>query len=123
VILHIRYKDHAIFGPHFTDPANLMTTTTIRLSEALLGFNRILFTHLDGRGIRVDSKRGERIIQPGSQCVIKGEGMPKRGKNGEKGDLWVIFEIEMPSASWAARQDPNVSEHHRKMSSGLMHTF
>jgi len=35
--------------------------------------------------------------------------MPKRGTNGEKGDLWVKFEVEMPGVSWAGRLDSEVS--------------
>ena len=109
VIFHVHHRPHHLFQPHPTEVFDLRITAKIRLSEALLGFNRLLFTHLDGRGIRVDSKRGERIIQPGGEWVIRGEGMPKIGKNGEKGDLWVRFEVEMPGVSWASRLDPVVS--------------
>lgn len=84
-------------------PHDLQTTVTLSLSEALLGFKRILVVHLDGRGLRVESKRGERIIQHGDELVIRGEGMPVRGR-GTKGDLYVKFKVEMPGVSWAARQ-------------------
>ena len=40
--------------------------------------------------------------------MIRGEGMPRIGREG-KGDLYVKLEVEMPGASWAARQDPSVS--------------
>ena len=108
VIFHISHKPHLIFKPRPRQLADLMVTANIRLSEALLGFNRILFIHLDGRGIRAESKRGERVIQPGAEWVIRGEGMPKRGRE-EKGDLWVKFEVEMPGVSWAARAESKVS--------------
>lgn len=66
-----------------------------------------MFAHLDGRGIRIESKRGERVIAPNEEMIIRGEGMPRRGRSvGDKGDLWVKFEVEMPGASWAARADP-----------------
>lgn len=52
-----------------------MTTVSITLSEALLGFSRILVTHLDGRGITVKSHENK-IIDSGDTIVIKGEGMP-----------------------------------------------
>ena len=69
-----------------------------------------MFVHLDGRGIRIDSRRGERVIVPGAEFIVKGEGMPKRGKaKGDRGDLYIKFEVEMPSVSWASRTDPQVS--------------
>jgi DnaJ family protein A protein 2 len=72
-----------------------------------LGFTRVLFVHLDGRGIRVESRRGERVIQHGEELCIRGEGLPIIG--GGRGDLRVRFEVEMPGASWAARVDGEVS--------------
>ena len=60
--------------------------------------------HLDGRGIRIEVRRGERVIRHGEELVIRGEGMPIRG-SGRKGDLYVKFEVEMPGESWASRQD------------------
>lgn len=76
----------------------------IRLSESLLGFNRVCFVHLDGRGIRIEVKKGERVIRHDEELVIRGEGMPIRGM-GRKGDLYVKFSVEMPGESWASRQD------------------
>jgi DnaJ family protein A protein 2 len=64
-----------------------------------------MFVHLDGRGIRIVSRRGERVIRHGDELVVRGEGMPIRGTDNEKGDLWVKFDVEMPGESWAARQD------------------
>jgi DnaJ family protein A protein 2 len=84
-------------------PYDLQTTVTLNLTEALLGFKRILVVHLDGRGLRVESKRGERIIQHGDELAIRGEGMPIRG-GPTKGDLYIKFKVEMPGVSWAARQ-------------------
>ncbi|ORY32569.1 chaperone regulator [Naematelia encephala] len=108
VIFHIQHKSHSVFRPNSSSPSDLSVSVTIRLSEALLGFNRVLFTHLDGRGIRIESKRGERVIQQSQVCIIRGEGLPRRGKK-ERGDLWVKFNVEMPGESWASRQDPDVS--------------
>lgn len=52
------------------------------------------------------SKRGERIIEPGQIWVIKGEGMPIRGRNkGARGDMYIRFEVEFPSVSWAKALD------------------
>jgi DnaJ-class molecular chaperone len=82
----------------------LSTTIKIRLSEALLGFSRVCLVHLDGRGIRIEVKKGERVIRHDEELVIRGEGMPIRGA-GKRGDLYVRFEVEMPGESWASRQD------------------
>lgn len=109
VIFHIRHTPHPVFRPHPTSPANLRCVVKISLSESLLGMSRVPFVHLDGRGIRIVSKRGERVISPNEELVIRGEGMPRRGRaKGDKGDLYVRFEVEMPGASWAARSNPQV---------------
>ncbi|KAK4686429.1 hypothetical protein P7C73_g3699, partial [Tremellales sp. Uapishka_1] len=105
VIFRIKFRPH----PHFTArpySSDLSITVPISLSEALLGLSRVLFVHLDGRGIRVESKRSERIIESGQEWLIKNEGMPKRGK-GSRGDLIVTFKVEHPNESWAGRQDPS----------------
>lgn len=104
VIFHIRISPHANLLRSSASPADLSVTVTITLSEALLGFDRVLLVHLDGRGIRVVSARGERVITHGEEYRIPGEGMPVRGR-GSKGDLYVKFLVEMPSVSWASRQD------------------
>nr|XP_031859221.1 uncharacterized protein CI109_005417 [Kwoniella shandongensis]KAA5526293.1 hypothetical protein CI109_005417 [Kwoniella shandongensis] len=101
VIFLIRHLPHPSFRHHPGSAGSLQIVLSIRLSESLLGFSRVLFIHLDGRGIHVTSKRGERIIQPGSVWVIKGEGMPIRGKGGRKGDMYVRFEVEFPTTDWA----------------------
>lgn len=65
LIFALKLKDHKSFHTH---GSNLMTVVHITLSEALTGFNRVLFTHLDGRGIRVASD-GKKITR--SQDLIK----------------------------------------------------
>lgn len=79
--------------------SDLMTTVHITLSEALLGFSRILITHLDGRGIHVDSEQG-RILKNGDAIVVRGEGMPTHKHPEQKGDLYIRFEVDMPSEDW-----------------------
>ena len=46
------------------------------------------------------------MIKDGQTFVVKGEGLPVRGRPGVKGDLLIEFEVEMPGSSWAARLDP-----------------
>ncbi|TRM60279.1 DnaJ C terminal domain-containing protein [Schizophyllum amplum] len=72
---------------------DLLMHVTITLSEALLGFSRILVTHLDGRGVHVSSPPGK-IIKPDDSIVLRGEGMPIYKRSDTKGDLYVLFEVE-----------------------------
>jgi DnaJ family protein A protein 2 len=83
-----------------------MTTVHLTLSEALLGFSRVVVSHLDGRGIKVSSPKGK-IVKPSDSIVLRGEGMPIINAQG-KGDLFVLFEIEMPTESWLASVDQKV---------------
>lgn len=103
VIFHIRIKHHPTLTRNGATPSDLFMGVTITLSEALLGFDRILLVHLDGRGIRVVSRRGERVIQHQDVWVVRGEGMPRR-RLGTRGDLYIRFKVEMPGVSWAVRQ-------------------
>jgi DnaJ family protein A protein 2 len=86
---------------------DLVTHVTITLSEALLGFDRILLTHLDGRGIKVTSPPGK-IIKPHDTIILRGEGMPIHKRPDEKGDLHVILDLEMPSNDWLKTIDRRV---------------
>jgi DnaJ family protein A protein 2 len=87
---------------------DLLTHISITLSEALLGFSRVIVTHLDGRGIKLSTPPGK-IIKPQDSIVLRGEGMPLYRRPDEKGDLYVLFEIEMPDHNWLTSIDRNVS--------------
>jgi DnaJ family protein A protein 2 len=95
VIFKLKCQSHQSFE---RSSQNLMTTVHLTLSEALLGFSRVVVTHLDGRGIKVTSPKGK-IIKPGDSIVLRGKGMPIQGSP-NKGDLYVLFEVEMPTESW-----------------------
>lgn len=79
----------------------------ITLSEALLGFSRILVTHLDGRGVHVASPAGK-IIKPGQTIVLRGEGMPTHKRPEQKGNLYVVLEVELPDDNWLQSVDQKV---------------
>ncbi|GAA5820976.1 hypothetical protein JCM11251_001902 [Rhodosporidiobolus azoricus] len=83
-------------------PSDLSTTLTLTLSESLLGFSRLILIHLDGRGLRVaqppPGRPGWRVLKTGDEVVVKGEGMWRKGK---QGDLIVKIEVETPSERWA----------------------
>lgn len=87
---------------------DLLAHVTITLSEALLGFSRVILTHLDGRGIKLTTPPGK-IIKPQDSIVVRGEGMPLYRRPDEKGDLYVLLDIEMPNQEWLASIDRNVS--------------
>lgn len=82
----------------------------ITLSEALLGFSRILVTHLDGRGVHVASPPGK-MIKPGQTIVIRGEGMPTFKRPEQKGNLYVVLEVELPDEDWLKGIDQAVCTH------------
>jgi DnaJ homolog subfamily A member 2 len=87
---------------------DLITHVTITLSEALLGFSRILITHLDGRGVQVTTPPGK-IIKASDTIVLRGEGMPVYKRPDQKGNLYVIFDIEMPDEAWLKGVDIKVN--------------
>jgi len=84
------------------------------VDQALLGFTRNL-THLDGRVVSLVRKG---VTQPGFVQAIKGEGMPLFERPTSHGDLFVEYNVVLPtklsketrqSASCRCRVDrPNV---------------
>ncbi|KAG8719420.1 hypothetical protein FRC08_002895 [Ceratobasidium sp. 394] len=78
--------------------ADLFVTVHITLSEALTGFNRVILTHLDGRGIRVQSSPNK-IIRSGDSMKIINEGMPFCDST-KRGDMYVMYEVDMPDDEW-----------------------
>ncbi|KAI5836147.1 DnaJ-domain-containing protein [Schizophyllum commune Tattone D] len=103
VIFILKAAPHDSFERSGND---LLTHVTITLSEALMGFSRILVTHLDGRGIKVSSPPGK-IIKPDDTIVLRGEGMPVHKRPDTKGDLYILFDVEMPDAQWLKTVDTN----------------
>lgn len=96
VVFKLKTAEHLSFERSGSD---LLTNVKITLSEALLGFSRILLTHLDGRGIQVASPSGK-VITPGYTIKLSGEGMPTFKNPDHKGDLYVVLEVEMPDSRW-----------------------
>nr|VWO95890.1 Uncharacterized protein [Ganoderma boninense] len=101
VVFTLKTKSHESFERSGND---LLTTVHITLSEALLGFSRILVTHLDGRGVHVSSPPGK-IIKPGDSIILRGEGMPQYKTPDHKGNLYVMLEIDMPDENWLKTVD------------------
>lgn len=106
VIFELKLQGHDSFERSGND---LLTRVSITLSESLLGFSRILLTHLDGRGIRVDSPPGK-AIRPGDTIIVRGEGMPQYKSPDTKGDLYVVFDVEFPEGDWLKDADRSALE-------------
>lgn len=104
VIFVLKTQQHDSFERSGND---LLAKIHITLSEALLGFSRVLITHMDGRGVRVSSPPGK-IIRPNETIILRGEGMPIYERAEEKGDLFVVLAIEMPSEQWLKTIDTTV---------------
>ena len=104
MIFTLKTKPHESFERSGSD---LLTTVHITLSEALLGFSRILVTHLDGRGVHVTSPPGK-IIKSGDSIILRGEGMPQYKTPDHKGNLYVVLEIDMPDENWLKKIDTQV---------------
>lgn len=80
--------------------ADLRAILKISLAEALTGFNRVVLTHLDGRGIQLNVQQPNgKVLRPGQVLKIPGEGMPMK-RSDAKGDLFLQVDIEFPEDGW-----------------------
>jgi len=89
---------HIVETPHDTFDragADLAAELGITLAEALTGFNRVVLTHLDGRGIQVRVDPSGKILKPDQVLKVAGEGMPVK-KSSDKGDLYLKVKINFP---------------------------
>jgi len=93
VVIEIRIKKHKDFE---RTGADLTYTANISLLEALTGF-QLLITHLDGRKVLINSKKGE-IIKPGTIKTVKECGMPFFDHPTQFGNLYIKFNIIFPKS-------------------------
>ena len=77
---------------------DLSADLNITLVEALTGFNRVILTHLDGRGIQLNLPQGQ-LLRPEQVLKVAGEGMPLK-RSDDKGDLYLIVKIKFPEDGW-----------------------
>lgn len=103
VILTFHCKEHAVFTRKGDD---LYVPYKLTLAEALLGFAKVVATHLDGRAIHLSTPPGK-VVRPGDYLRISGEGMPVHARTAgwfapkkKRGDLYVAVEIEFPPDNW-----------------------
>ena len=106
IIFELVETEHDTFHRAGSD---LQADLNITLAEALTGFNRIVLTHLDGRGIslHVNHPQG-RILRPDQVLKISGEGMPVK-RSDAKGDLYLIVKIAFPEDGWL-RDEATISK-------------
>jgi len=95
VVIVLEEKPHETFK---RKGADLFINQKIDLATALCGGN-FYITHLDDRVLKCTSHPGE-VIKPGDTKVIVGEGMPQYKRPFDKGNLYVIFEVEFPKNNW-----------------------
>lgn len=139
VIFIIRQKQH----PKFTRKGHdLAMELKISLGEAICGFERDI-VHLDGRKIHVkgpliqkirngqgeDTDAVPEMIKTGDVHVLKGEGMPKKSASRPYdyafadddnrletfGDLYIQYEVEMPSTNDSKLQQRLTSEERKTL--------
>jgi len=84
--------------------ADLAASVEITLAEALIGFNRVVITHLDGRGLQINTTQSKgKILRPDQVLKVQGEGMPVK-RTDTKGDLFLVVDVKFPADGWI--QDP-----------------
>uniref|UniRef100_A0A0E0KY24 J domain-containing protein n=1 Tax=Oryza punctata TaxID=4537 RepID=A0A0E0KY24_ORYPU len=90
LVFIIEERSHARFK---RDKDDLIYTHKISLVEALTGCT-VQLTTLDGRNLTIPVKS---VINPTSEEVVKGEGMPITKEPSKKGDLKIRFQIKFPT--------------------------
>lgn len=100
LVFWLKERSHATFTRKGHD---LAVAFQISLQEAICGVKRTI-RHLDGSELHIGSARhvthhGPILIQTGDVQVLKGKGMPKDGQGAEYGDLYVQYQVEMPTGT------------------------
>lgn len=97
IIFTLKETEHETFE---RAGADLRAELKISLVEALTGFNRVVLTHLDGRGIQLNVQQPNgKVLRPGQVLKVEGEGMPMK-RSDAKGDLYLVVDIEFPEDGW-----------------------
>lgn len=110
VIFILHQRPHAVFTRQGYD---LALTVRIKLQEAITGVQRTI-RHLDGKDVVMASARHSSndpiLIQNGDVQVLKGRGMPKDEVGTSFGDLYVVFEVELPRRKASAQESSLTSD-------------
>lgn len=101
IIFQLVEQPHATFN---RAGADLHAEIDISLSEALTGFNRVLLTHLDGRGLQLNIQQPKgKVLRPDQILKVTGEGMPIK-RSDARGDLYLTVSITFPKDGWLDSQ-------------------
>ncbi|KAG5476980.1 hypothetical protein LSCM1_05314 [Leishmania martiniquensis] len=90
VLLKVVSAPHPVFRRSGND---LYANVSITLKEALLGCEKVL-THLDGHEVELHV---DGVTQHAHQVRIAGEGMPRHHVPSERGDLYVTYNVVLPT--------------------------
>ncbi|KAK3721463.1 DnaJ-like protein xdj1 [Vermiconidia calcicola] len=102
IIFELVEEPHKLFN---RAGADLQAELEISLSEALTGFNRVVLTHLDGRGLSLNiSQPSGKVLRPDEVLKIAGEGMPLK-RSDARGDLYLTISIVFPEDGWLTSQE------------------
>jgi DnaJ-class molecular chaperone len=109
LVLIMKQRPHATFTRKGHD---LAISVKVSLKEAICGVHRTI-RHLDGRNVVFASARRNDddapiLIKTGDVQVLKGQGMPKNARGTEFGDLYVQYNVAVPTT--AARQEMTPNE-------------
>jgi curved DNA-binding protein len=117
VVLILEQIPHRLFERSGHD---LLLTIQISLSEALTGMQRKI-RHLDGRVLHVVSPGGGSggdapvVIRTNDVHLLRGQGMPKNAVGTEFGDLFVQYEVQMPTGPPSSRKSaPGLTREERR---------
>lgn len=101
IVFELVEEQHKIFH---RAGADLQAELDISLSEALTGFNRVVVTHLDGRGLQLNVQQpAGKVLRPDEILKISGEGMPIK-RSDARGDLYLTVNVKFPEDGWLKDQ-------------------
>lgn len=97
IIFELEEAEHKTFQ---RAGADLQAQLDVSLAEALTGFNRVVLTHLDGRGLQLHIQQPEgKVLRPDQILKVPGEGMPIK-RSDARGDLYLTVNVEFPQDGW-----------------------
>merc|ERR1712026_640104 len=94
VIFVINIKPHKMYK---RIQADLAMTKELDLLSALQGYDFTIPSIKKGEFLRV--KSDGKIPQPGDVICIKEQGLPQRGAHGSRGNLYIRFDIILPTSN------------------------
>jgi DnaJ-class molecular chaperone len=100
IILVLKQQPHNVYK---RVQNNLFMNVDITLKEALFGYER-KYKHLDGHEFGLHSSFNK-VTQPFSWNIVKGEGMPIKSVDGSFGELHAKLLIQFPTKLTARQKE------------------